>query len=247
MINIYLKNQQNFFQETIDFYKSFANLVSENEADIIVINDFTPIVSNKIIACNSTGIEHIKAKEIISLQGENLFDLTAVPELCLAMSIYLTRIFKHEEIREKTLGLIGYGRIGKQFATYARNLGMWIRTYDENKNPFPNLDSLLKDSDIISLHITASEENRNWFTKEMFEQMKDDSIFLNSSRPWLVEEEGLKWALDNKLNSAWFDFEMPFDHPKLFITPHLGGTTKESKQKSEMIIAKKIKREYENT
>ncbi len=242
-MKIYLKNQENFYPETIEFYKNNFELVKEKDAEIIVINDFKTIETDKIVACNSTGIDHINAFEIISLRGEDLSDLTAVAELCLGKTILLTRTFKKEEIRGKTLGIIGYGRIGKQFEIYAKLVGMNVYHFDKEE-PEHNLYNLLYKSDIVSLHISANEENRNFFKKEYFEQMKDGAIFLNSTRPWLVEEKGLKWALDNKLAGAWFDFKITFIHPKLVTTNHLGGTTLESRKKSEMILAKKILKLY---
>lgn len=246
-MKIYLRKKENFHPETVKFYEQHFTLTDEKEADILVINDFSAIeASDKIVACNSTGIDHIKAKEVISLRGSDLTDLTAVAELCLGMAIIAARK-NGEEVRGKTLGIIGHGRIGKGFAALAETCGMEIMFYDEahiNTKPqytrAVSLEALLTASDVVSLHITADERNRDFFKGEHFEMMKDGAIFLNSSRPWLVEEEGLKWALHNKLSCAWFDFDMRFDHENLATTSHLGGTTKESKQKSELIIAKKI-------
>jgi phosphoglycerate dehydrogenase-like enzyme len=247
-MNIYLRKSENFYEETLDFYKKNFEITNRKEADIIVINDFGRIKTKKIVACNSTGIEHIKSPKIISLRDEELKDLTAVAELCLGMMIYLTRIFKKEEIKDKTLGIIGYGRIGKQFSIYAKGLGMNVLYHDkEKKRSLVSLDELLEKSDIVSIHVTADKTNIGFFKKKYFEKMKEGSILLNSARPWLVDHNLLKEALNNKLAGAWIDFELSFKHPKLITTPHLGGTTKESKIKSEMIIAKrllKLKNEY---
>jgi len=244
MTKVFIKSKEKFTPEVVQFYSNNFDLVdNEVESDLIVINNFERIETDKIVACNSTGVDHIKAKEVISLRGEDLSDLTAVPELCLGIIIFLMRLRKRKEIRGKTLGLIGYGRIAKQLKKYAECFDILVLCYDKN-NSVEELNSILKNSDIISLHITADEENRSFFKKEHFEKMRDDSIFLNSSRPWLVEEQGLKWALENKLNSAWFDFNVSLRHDKLFTTPHLGGSTEESKAKSEMIIAKKLLRLY---
>lgn len=262
-MKIHLKNQSNFNSETVEFYKDNFEIVDEKEADIIVVNDFTPFeVLDKIVACNATCCDHIKAKEVVSLAGEDLSDLTAVPELCLGMAIMLSRIFKREEIKGNTLGIIGFGRIGKELSKMAFRMGMsvWTKGKEKGKKDFigytdlkmktgdhicvdNNLDDILG-CDIISLHITADESNRYFIRKEHFKKMKEGAIFLNSARPWLVEEEGLKWALNNKLSACWTDFILPFQHPKLITTDHLGGTTVQSKKKSEMIIARKLKELY---
>jgi len=239
-MKLYIKYLEKFHSETIDFYRKHFEIVdSKSKADVIVVNDFKKITANKIVACNTTGIDHIKSPKIISLRGEDLNELTAVPELCLGMAIYTMRIFKNQEVKEKTLGIIGYGRIGKQFANYAKCIGMKSVHYDENDKR-TNLDYVLKNSDIVSLHITADTRNKGFFNKKKFEKMKNGSILLNSARHWIVDSGCLKWALNNKLAGAWFDFELPFEHPKLITTSHLGGTTLESKKKSEMIIAKKL-------
>jgi D-3-phosphoglycerate dehydrogenase len=135
------------------------------------------------------------------------------------------------------------GRIGEILKKYALSIGMNVISYDK-KNRSEKIENVLKQSDIISLHITSSRENSGFFNKEKFDKMKDGAIFLNSSRPWLVNYQSLKWALDNKLSGVWFDFEIPFKHEKLITTPHLGGSTIESRKKSEMIIAKKLKKIY---
>jgi len=105
-----------------------------------------------------------------------------------------------------------------------------------------NLNTLLQESDIVVLSITSDEVNRNFLDKSKFKRMKDGVILLNYSRPWLVHEQDLLWALNNKLSACWYDFDMPFQHPKLITTSHMGGTTKESKKRSELLIAKKIER-----
>jgi len=239
-MKVHLRNQGNFDSEVVEYYKKHAQIVSENEADIIVINDFKEAnYPDKIVACNSTGLDHIKAKKIISLRGEDLSDITAVAELSLGMMIMITRLFKGKEIKGKILGIIGYGRIGKQFREMTENMGMIVIWYDK-KDSNHILKDLLEKSDIVSLHITADEKNRNWFNKSKFKRMKDGSIFLNSSRPWLVDEDALKWALNNKLSACWYDFNISIQHKKLITTNHQGGSTKESRSKTEKIIAEKV-------
>lgn len=238
-MKIYLKGQ--FWSETIEFYKSFAEIVSEQEADLIVTNSFKSLETNKPVAANMTATEHIKSPEIINLRGEDLSGFTAVGELTICMAGYLIRKFKKEELKKKIIGIIGVGRIGTDVLQHAEHFKMKIWLYDHSLHQASVLNDLLENSDIVSLHITAEESNRNFINKEALDKMKNKAIFLNSARPWLVNYDALKWALDNKLAGAWFDFEMPFTHSKMITTPHLGGTTRESTKKSEILIAKKVK------
>lgn len=239
MIRLHLSNQTYFHPEVVAFYKTFAEIVSYEEADIIVKSDFEPIETDKTVATNTTGTEHITSEDIISLYDSDLSDLTAVPELCMWALLELVRHKGKQELRGKTLGIIGFGRIGKEFSRLTDSFGMLSLVYDIG---FGSLAEVL-DRDIVSLHITADIGNKRFMDREKFEQMKKGSWFLNSARPWLVDEEALKWALDNRLAGAWFDFDMP-KHKNLITTPHIGGSTPESLWKSQMIIAKKVKARY---
>ena len=129
-MKIHFSNEIYFHPEVIIFYKTFAEIVSFEEADIIVKSDFEPIETDKIVATNTTGIEHITSEDIISLYDSDLSDLTAVPELCIWALLELVRHKGKQELRGKTLGLVGYGRIGKEFASLASSFGVHIFLYD---------------------------------------------------------------------------------------------------------------------
>lgn len=236
--------------------EEFLTLLKEFQPDVLVcglkfqINKEVLEYVNKAVFTRTTGQDHIdlayaqeKGIEIINLKGEELTNVEAVPLLTLWAILELIRRRDGQELRDKTLGVIGGdGRVAQILAGYCgkdeHSLGMNILTYDIKTGGY--LNNLLKNSDIISLHISSTEENRNFIDLEKFKMMKDGAYFLNSARPWLMEEEGFKWALDNKLAGAWVDFELPFKHEKLIITPHLGGKTKESSSKTETIICDKI-------
>lgn len=200
----------------------------------------------KAIFTRTTGLDHIDSKyckekgiEVVGLKGEELGGVSAVAELCMLKMLELVRR-DSGELKDKTLGIVGYGRIGRMVADRATAFGMTVRYVDSAKDWEYELPILLMKSDIISLHISSTEENKNFIDKEKFEMMRDGAYFLNSSRPWLVDEEALKWALDNKLSGAWFDFDMPFEHSNLITTPHIAGKTLESSKKTEKIIVSKI-------
>lgn len=260
MTKIYLRNQGNFHPETVCFYQENFELVPEDDAEIVVINDFEPIETEKVVAINATCPDNVKAPEIIKLEPETgeLDDIVAVPELTLWAMLELVRKRGGQELNGKVLGIVGYGRISKLVKKRAESFGMEIIYYDtkELDRLFPKkfidlfkttprglycLDLLLANSDIVSLNITASEDNRNFMDRAKFEQMKCGSYFLNSSRGWLVDNNALKDALaSGKLAGAWSDFPTGFENPNLLITNHIAGSTLESKQKTEMIIARKV-------
>ena len=171
------------------------NLLSNLPADILVINDFKFKIDKEIIDkvkavfTRTTGLDHIdtdyakeKGVEVIPLKGEELGDVVAVPELCIGKMIELLRMgTPGYELKGKTLGLIGYGRVSKLVEKYALAFGTRVKWID-NFN-VPDTEIFKEDlanvlySDIVSLHITASEENRNFMDLEKFKIMKEGAFF----------------------------------------------------------------------
>lgn len=246
--------------------ESLLATVKEIQPDILVcgfkfkidkeVLDLSPI---KAIFTRTTGLDHIdttyakeKDIEVINLKGEELTEVVAVPQLCLGALIWLMRTtydIGFELDNKKILIMGSAGRIGNKLAYYlhmmcttSMTIFFDIKDFENKYNPQADsyLKKQLRDSDIVSLNISSTEENRNFMNLEKFKMMKDGSWFLNSARPWLVEEEAFKWALDNKLAGAWVDFELPFTRPNLITTPHIGGRTIESSIKTEVIVVDKI-------
>ncbi len=148
-------------------------------------------------------------------------------------------VFPTDEIKGKTLGIIGYGSIGKKVAEIARVFGMKVivntRTVREDgQTKFVSLDELLSSSDIISLHCPLTAENTGMFNAETFAKCKDGAYFINTARGGLVNEQALFDALQNgKLSGAALDVinEEPMNKdcvlPKaknITITPHSAWT-----------------------
>src|SRR3990167_4852586 len=137
----------------------------------------------KVVATRTTNItDHIDYKyceekgiEIINLKGEELIDVTTVAEACLGAMIQLSRLdTPGQEIRGKTLGLWGYGRIAHHFEKYALAHDMRVIKYDiklketENQSHAGLLDVLLECSDYISLHASSTSENKGIVRYEHF-------------------------------------------------------------------------------
>ncbi len=145
----------------------------------------------------------------------------------------------------KTLGLIGFGNIGKQVAKRASAFGMKILYYDlvragteveeEIGVQYCELDQLLKTSDIVSLHVHHNESTTGMIAAEQLDMMKKSAILINVSRAQLVDNEALLKALqDKKIWGAGMDVYMeeptkPNDplltHPHVVATPHMAGST----------------------
>lgn len=104
------------------------------------------------------------------------------------------------DLYKKTVGIIGTGRIGRAFAEICRGFGMRVLAYDKYPVPdfeYVSLDTLLRESDVISLHCPLSEESYHMLDREAFEKMKKGVFLLNTSRGALIDSEALLDALNN--------------------------------------------------
>lgn len=157
------------------------------------------------------------------------------------------RQYQGIEISGKTLGIIGFGRIGKELAEKASALGMKINFCDllepieyNPKYKYCDLNQLLETSDFISVHVPLNKEAGALIGKEEIDKMKDGSYLINCARGGVVDEEALIDGLDSgKLAGAAIDVymnepkpnSMLFDHDKVSVTPHIGASTKEAQIK----------------
>ena len=154
------------------------------------------------------------------------------------------------ELKGKLLGLIGLGKIGTQVAKVAKAFGMEVCAWSENLNlthaneigvlPMSKED-LLKNSDIVSIHVVFADKYKNLITKKELEIMKKSSFLINTSRGKIINEDDLIQALeDEKIAGAGLDVynkePLPQDHKLRFLTnalllPHIGYVTAENYSK----------------
>jgi glyoxylate reductase len=163
------------------------------------------------------------------------------------------------DIYEKTLGIVGLGRIGKAMARRARGFDMDILYHslardleaeDQLGLEFVTLERLLSQSDFVSLHLYYSPESRHLINRAAFEQMKPNAVLVNTARGAVVDPEALTWALQTRqIAAAGIDvFEpepIPANHPLLqlqnvVITPHIASAGKETRQKMAQMCVKNI-------
>ena len=162
------------------------------------------------------------------------------------------------ELAGKTMGLIGFGRIGQKTGTIAKALGMEVLAYSPHESEsgraiaqYTDLDTLLAKSDVISLHCPLFPETRGIINRETIAKMKDGVIILNNSRGPLIAEQDLADALNSgKVYAAGLDVvgEEPIrgDNPLLrakncIITPHISWASRESRQRILDCTVKNVK------
>ena len=152
------------------------------------------------------------------------------------------------ELAGKTLGIIGFGKIGRAVGKIAKALGMKVIAYNRSRHPegeqigeYVDMDTLLRRSDILSLHCPLSSENTGMIDAAAITKMKDGAILLNTARGPLIDEQAVADALrSGKLRGAAMDVvsKEPIDPsnplltaPNCIITPHMAWAPVESRQR----------------
>ncbi len=162
------------------------------------------------------------------------------------------------ELEGKTLGLVGFGRIGRAVGRRAAAFGMTLLAYDPYLEQDAirlggaeprRLEALLASSDYVSLHLPFSEETRGVFDRSAIAQMKPGARLVCAARGGLIDEQALQEALDDgRLAGAALDVfaqEPPGDlallqHPHLVATPHLGAQTAEAQDRVAIDIVHEV-------
>ncbi len=164
--------------------------------------------------------------------------------------------FMSWELKGKILGIIGLGRIGSRVAEIAQGFGMNIVYFSKERKlelekkgiKFLQLNDLLKQSDVVSLHCNLTDETKNILNKTNLKLMKQDSVLLNSARMELVNLEALYELCKQKRISVWFD-ELQNKNLRdkfrkldnVYLTPDYGWMTKEAQQRVREMTLDNIK------
>ncbi|MDY6895912.1 MAG: NAD(P)-dependent oxidoreductase, partial [Thermotogota bacterium] len=164
--------------------------------------------------------------------------------------------FLGSELHGKTFGIIGTGQIGSQVARLANALGCKVLAFNRSKKTIPNvefsnLDYLLKNSDIISLHVPLTKETKHLIGEREIKLIKNTAILMNTARGQVVDYHALATALkNNNIAGAAIDVyenEPPlekdhplFEAPNTILFPHIGYATKEAIQLRGKIVIDNI-------
>lgn len=234
------------------------------------------------IGCFCIGTNQVSLKDA-ALQGIPVFNAPhantrSVAELVIGWTIMLMRnIFQknylaHQgewqktaegshEVRGKVMGIVGYGHIGSQVSVLAESLGMHVIYYDVvsklplgNAIPVQSLEELLRQSDVVTLHVPEIDQTRNLINAENIQKMKRGAYLINASRGTTVEIDALKEGLDSrhiagaaldvfpqepKERTVEFKNSLRGD-PRVILTPHIGGSTEEAQNKIGLEVSWKL-------
>ncbi|WP_019133146.1 D-2-hydroxyacid dehydrogenase [Peptoniphilus obesi] len=248
----------------------------------------------KAIMVGSTGTNHIdleyakeKGIEVCNSPGQNA---NAVAELvfCKALDLYRNSYqAQHEikedgiwnkyrwigrELRNKTMGIVGFGAIGRRVAEIARVFKMDVVAYDPFYKPQNNdfdfvelldFDELCKRADIITLHLPLTPDTKNMISDKQMEEMKDGTVLINAARGGIIDEEALyKYIKNGKLGGANLDtladelgsggldtqdvkVSSPlFELDRVYVTPHIGGSTIDAQDDIGRVVMTNVKKVF---
>ena len=223
----------------------------------------------KFESCNDSGIVIFNAPysntrsvvEIVIAQIINLMRKIVIKSNKMHSGVWRKDSLDSFEIRNKVIGIVGYGNIGSQLSVICEALGMKVLYYDildklsiGNAKKCKSLNELLKNSDIVSLHVDGKKSNTNLISDKEFSIMKEKSILVNYSRGNVVDIDSLIKNIKNKkLMGAALDVfpEEPSNNKEKFeskvkgieeiiLSPHIGGSTKEAQKNIGSYVPDKI-------
>lgn len=223
--------------------------------------DRLKVISNVAVGYNNVDVAHARSRGVIVTNTPDVLT-DSVADFTWALILDITRRLAEgdrlvrrgdwkgwafdfmlgSELRGKQLGLVGAGRISKAVAARAETFGVRVAYYSRRDVEFPgesmSLDRLLNTSDIVSLHVPLTPETTHLIDRKALTRMKRSAYLINTARGPVVDEEGLAWALRERLiaGAALDVYEKePIVHPDLLalenvlLVPHLGSGTTETR------------------
>ncbi|WP_054522635.1 hydroxyacid dehydrogenase [Thermanaerothrix daxensis] len=244
---------------TAAVFDAAARLKVVGRAGVGVDNiDLNAAKAHKVIVVNSPTATTIAVAELTL--GLMLAVVREIPRADATMKAgqWIKKELEGRELWRKTLGVIGFGRIGTEVARRAKAFDMEIIAYDpllpteairlRGGEPV-SLEDLLARADIITLHVPLDENTRNLLNAEAFAKMKDGVYIICAARGGVIDEDALLQALNSgKVAGAGLDVfatEPPgatalVTHPKVVCTPHIGAQTLEAQTRAAEDIATEV-------
>lgn len=251
----------------------------------------------KVIASPATGLNHLDMTEIkkrgvklISLRGRTGFlkNIPSTAEETIGLLLALIRnipwsfddvkkgnwdrlAWRGRQLVHKTIGLLGFGRLGKIVARYARSFGMKVIACDPYVSAKAmskrgvkkvGMNSVFKDSDFVSLHVLLADDTYNLVKAQHLRMMKPRAYLINTARGELIEKGVLEKALKNKwiagaaIDVMWDEagngahlknnqlVEYAQENNNIIIVPHIGGATYEAMEVTQEFIADLVQKHF---
>jgi D-3-phosphoglycerate dehydrogenase len=212
-----------------------------------------------VLVMNSPGGNSISTAELAVALMLALARNLSPADTSMKAGAWDRKSFAGVELHGKRLGVIGFGRIGREVASRCRAFGMEVQAFDPFVSPavaeaahvaLRGLDEVIQTSDYLTLHTTLTPETRHLIGKDALSKVKVGVRIVNAARGELVDDEALLAALDGgRVAGAALDVhaqEPPKDwrlakHPKVLALPHLGASTREAQERVGTDIAQQVR------
>ncbi|PIV70258.1 MAG: phosphoglycerate dehydrogenase [Euryarchaeota archaeon CG01_land_8_20_14_3_00_38_12] len=250
---------------TKEVIKKGKNLKVIGRAGVGVDNiDVPEATKRKIPVVNAPGGATVSVAELTFAHMLSLARNLSKSDKTMKNGEWEKKTLKGTELCDKTLGLIGSGRIGTEVGKMAIAFGMKVIVYDpylsketaeEQGFELADLDSLLKNSDFISIHTPLTDETKKMIDEKEFKKMKNTAFIVNCARGGIIDENALYNSLkEGKIRGAALDVyenEPPKNSPLLTLdnivfTPHIGASTKEAQIRAGTITAEQVLKVLKN-
>ncbi len=235
--------------------------IGTNQVDLAAASERGIAVFNAPFS-NTRSVAEVTIAEIVALH-RSLFDRSAE----LHAGRWRKTATGAHEVRGRTLGIVGYGRIGSQVSVLAESMGMRVLHFDTsdvlslgNAQTATSLDDLLEQSDVVTLHVPDTDRTKQLIGAREIRRMKQGAFLINNARGSVVDLEALASALrDGHLGGAAVDvfpdepaesdsaFTCPLAGlPNVILTPHIGGSTLEAQRSIADEVSAKLARFMNN-
>jgi D-3-phosphoglycerate dehydrogenase / 2-oxoglutarate reductase len=269
-------SEQRFRERLPEYHGILIRSATKMTEELIALGTSLRVIGRAGVGVNNVDVDAATKRGIVVANAPQSNVVTAA-EHTMALMLALARhvpqahasLLAHEwkrsqlsgvELYEKTLGIVGFGRIGQLVAERARAFGMFVTAYD----PFVSaeryrdlgveqaqtLERVLRVADFLTIHLPVTAETRGVLNADAFARMKDGAYVVNCARGELVDDAALKDALDaGKLAGAALDVfprEPIVDYPlfdgygNVVVTPHLGASTREAQDRAGVQTAEQV-------
>jgi len=267
--------QEKLISKIKDFDAIIVRSRTKVTRTVIEAGEKLKIIARAGVGVDNVDVEAATERGIMVVNAPESASIT-VAELTIGLILALTRKisiadksvkegkwekskFMGIELNGKTLGILGLGRIGTQVLIRAKAFGMSILVYDpyitketakELGVDIVDFQTLLKNSDIMTIHVPLTPETKYLISKDQFKMMKENAIIINAARGGIINEDDLYEALTiDNLGGAGLDVfekEPPEVSPLLtldnvILTPHIGASTKEAQIDAAVRVANEVK------
>ena len=275
---VYIRKEEGIIPDTeliqaLKEYDGIISMLSDNlSEETLRYADKVKVIANYAVGYNNIDVDYAKSKGIIVTNTPDVLTY-ATAELAFGLMLASSRrlveadkftregkfkgweplLFLGKTLDGATVGIVGMGRIGRKFAEMLQGFNVNIIYHSKTKKDLPyrfvDFETLLKESDFISLHLPLTKESRHMITKNEFDKMKNGVVFINTARGAIVKEKDLVEALKSGkvayagLDVYEFEPEITEELKKMdnvVILPHIGSATEKARNEMSMLVAKNV-------